>query len=125
MPTKDEALAAFRSLGDYEAAAEPGVPPGQAHLVATGLPVDGGDGHGSEELRRPGALEESTQSLVDRHPNPANPSEKPHVREWIKSRVEPDDQMRAAAQRRDAAPGVTLDPADTDICSVLTSDHDR
>ena len=126
MPTKDEALFAFRSFGDYEAAAEQlGVPPGQAYLVATGLPADGGDTHGPEELRRPGALEKSTQFLVYHHPQPEHPTKKPHVHDWIRSRLEADHQMRAAAQRRHAGPGEILEPEETDICTVLTRDHDQ
>ncbi len=42
MPTKPEVLSALRSTGDYVQAAKLlGIPPGQAHLIATGVPADG------------------------------------------------------------------------------------
>lgn len=125
MPTREQALSAFEALEDYEkVGTRLGVPPGQAYLVATGLPADGGDTYPSADLHRPGAVATSTQSLVN-HSQPENPTTKPHVHEWIRRRAAADRQMQAAAAARDAAPGEVLEPDETDICTVLTRDHDQ
>ncbi|HEX4467146.1 MAG TPA: hypothetical protein VH025_08150 [Solirubrobacteraceae bacterium] len=70
----------------YETAArELRIPPGQAFMIATGLPADGGDGPLPEELAGKPVLDGSPQRLV----NPAafNPTRKPHVLEWVKRRA--------------------------------------
>lgn len=126
MPTREQALSLLRTLeDDYEkVGARLGIPAGQAYLVATGLPADGGDAYGSEELHRPGAVQTSTQALVN-HAEPENPTTKPHVHEWIARRTRADRQMQAAAAGRDAAPGEVLEAEEADICTVLTRDHDQ
>ena len=125
MPTREQVLSLLRSNLDYrEAARVLGVPPGQAYMIATGLPADGGDTFPTGELDRPGMLEGSTQHLVSMSQEAENPTTKPHVHEWIKRRAESDLQMRVAAGKRDAAPGEPLEEV-TDIADVLSLQHDR
>lgn len=101
MPTREQVLAVLQDHGgDYGAAARAlGIWPGQAYLIATGMPADGSDAYTEEELRRPGALGTSTQHLVSRHSPPQNPTRNPEVHRWVRSRVEADPAMRAAARR--------------------------
>src|SRR4051794_37597478 len=111
MPSQDQAREAVRRHKDYEkAAADLGVPPGQAYLLATGLPADGSDSgeevgeeaERGDESPRPYALAVSTQHLVN---GPAeNPTRKEHILDWIKRRAAADTQMRAAADRRSVEP---------------------
>jgi hypothetical protein len=125
MPTRDQALHAYREHGDYEAAAaELGISPGQAYLIATGLPADGGDGPAPDEGDRPGTLAESTQHLAYASQAAVNPTTRPHVLDWLKNRTAADGPMQAAARARNADPGQP-DQRDTDITSVLTRQHDR
>src|SRR3954452_3187456 len=75
-----------------------GVPAGQAYLIATGTPADGG--HSTDEPQdRPGTLS-SAQHLA----NPAheNPTAKQVVQDWIAGRVSADAQMRSAGAARKA-----------------------
>ena len=126
MPTRDQALRSYQQLGDYQAAGKQlGVPAGQAYLVATGLPADGGDTFPPEHSDQPGVLTGSTQALVYAGQQVRNPTTKPGVRDWIKQRAAADAPMQAAAQARDAAPGEPLDPSDTDILFVLSRQHDQ
>lgn len=127
MPTREQVLMALRTTDDYRrVGAMLGVPPGQAYLIGTGLPADGGDTFPPQELdERPGVLETSTQFLVTHHSPPENPTTKPHVHDWIRRMAAADDQMRRSARARDAAPGEVLEPEETDICTVLTRDHDQ
>jgi hemerythrin superfamily protein len=100
-----------------------GVPPGQAYLIATGMPADGGDTYTETERRRPGVLPSPQQLLGT---DAENPTTKQHVLDWMKSRVAADPQMRAAAQQRDAEPGDIQDPDDDhDALVVLTRDHNQ
>jgi hypothetical protein len=55
-----------------------------------------------------------------------NPTTKETVLNWIKARVSTDEQMKAAAQQRDAEPGDIVDPDDDqDALVVLTRDHNQ
>jgi hypothetical protein len=100
-----------------------GVPAGQAYLIATGMPADGGDTHTVAERQRPGVLP-SAQHLLGA--DAKNPTTKDAVLNWIKSRVAADPQMQAAAQQRDAEPGEIQDPDDDhDALVVLTRDHNQ
>jgi hypothetical protein len=100
-----------------------GVPAGQAYLIATGMPADGGDTYTEAEWQRPGVLP-SAQHLLGA--DAKNPTTKDAVLNWIKSRVAADPQMQAAAQQRDAEPGEIQDPDDDhDALVVLTRDHNQ
>jgi len=124
MPTREEALRVYQQHGDYGvAAAQLGVPPGQAYLVATGLPADGGDAS-SATGDRPGTLAGSTQHLVYGDKAVRNPTDQQHVHDWIKQRAAADAPMQAAARARDAVPGEPQDD-DPDILFVLTRQHDQ
>ena len=126
MPSRETVLRTLERTGSYEGTAlHLGIPAGQAFLIATGLPADGGDTFPPDELDRPGMIPQSSQALVYRHAEPENPTTKGHVHEWIKRRADADQPMRRAADARDAAPGKILDPDETDICTVLTRDHDQ
>lgn len=126
MPTKEQVLSRFEESGDYRAVGRAfDVPAGQAYLIGTGLPADGGDAVPPSESDRAGVLPTSTQHLVHEVSEPVNPATKPHVLRWVKHRAEVDAPMRAAAQARDAAPGEVLEPEETDVATVLTRDHDQ
>lgn len=123
MPTQEQVLRLLDAGLDYRQAGHRlGVPAGQAYLVATGVPADGGDVQTAAD--RPGALAASTQHLVN--PHAENPVHKELVAQWLADRVSADAQMREAAARRDAAPGAVRDPdAVRDVTTVLTRDHNR
>jgi hemerythrin-like domain-containing protein len=126
MPTREEALRAYRQHGDYAAAGrELGIPAGQVYLLATGLPADGGDTLPPEEGRRRGVPAGSTQHLVYAGQAVRNPVTQRHVHDWLKSRAMADAPMQAAARARDATVAEPRDPEETDIKSVLTSQHDQ
>ncbi len=126
MPTQRQVLDAIGVDCDYDAAAARlHIPPGQAYLIATGLPADGSDTSSPDEtLRRPGAMRGSTQHLVYQRPRTSDPIQKSLVHEWIRGRAESDPQMVSAARSRGAEPGQTGDTDDTDVCDVLTRQHD-
>lgn len=125
MPTREQAQRAYQQHGDYgTAAGDLGIPPGQAYLVATGLPADGGNDPAADAEHRTGALPGSTQHLVYARRSAASPAPRPQVLEWLKNRAAADAPMQAAARARDAAPGAPAQD-DTDIVSVLTRQHDR
>ncbi len=93
MPTKPEVLSALRSTGDYVQAAKLlGIPPGQAHLIATGVPADGSPPLDPSHQGREGLLS-SPQHLV----NPAqhNPLRKDHVLKWVRDRAHRDLKPRS------------------------------
>lgn len=126
MPTRDQVLALYETTGDYVAVGTAlGIPAGQAYLVATGLPADGGDTFPADELDRRGLLPTSTQHLVYESVEPESPTTKGHVHEWVKRRAAADLPMQRAAAARDAAPGEVEEPEETDIGTVLSRDHDQ
>lgn len=124
MPTRNQIRALLEQGHDYPAIARRlGVPPGQAYLIATGMPADGGDTYTETERQRPGVLP-SAQHLLGA--DAENPTTKQTVLNWIKSRAAADAQMQAAAQHRDAEPGEIQDPDDDhDVLVVLTRDHNQ
>jgi hypothetical protein len=61
------------------------IPPGQAFMIATGLPADGGDAPTAEELEHKPVLPGSSQHLVN--PPAFNPKRKQHVLDWVKARA--------------------------------------
>jgi hypothetical protein len=79
MPSKQQVQEALRrSGGDYAAAgAALGIPPGRAHLIATGMPADNSEG------RR------STMSSPQRLVNPAqhDPLRSEQIVNWIRERA--------------------------------------
>jgi hypothetical protein len=88
MPTKLDVLAALRGAGDYRQASKRlGIAPGQAHLIATGVPADGSPSLDPSHEGREGLLS-SPQHLV----NPAqhNPLRKDHVLRWDRERAQRD-----------------------------------
>lgn len=124
MPTRNQVLALYETSGDYVAVGTTlGIPAGQAYLVATGLPADGGDSFPADELDRRGLLPASTQHLVYESVELESPTTKGHVHQWVKRRAAADLPMQQAAAGRDAAPGEVEEPEETDIGTVLSWDH--
>ncbi|WP_329100427.1 hypothetical protein OG792_18250 [Micromonospora sp. NBC_01699] len=76
-----------------------GIPAGQAYLVATGIPADGGDTVTGRQRERPGMLPSHSQRLVN--PREVNPSHSERVHEWVRTRAR---QERSATQRPDDGP---------------------
>ncbi|MFB0621097.1 hypothetical protein [Streptomyces sp. AGS-58] len=101
MPTQEQVRRLLaEGLGYEEAGRRLGIPAGQAFLIATGLPADGGDTLTTDEQHRPGMPQESTQHLVN--PAAKNPAGEPAVRDWLRARADGDAQMRRAARSHDA-----------------------
>lgn len=124
MPTREQVRRLVEQGLDYpEIGRQLGVPPGQAYLIGTGMPADGGDTQTAAERRRPGVLS-SAQHLLGA--GAVNPTTKQAVLDWVKDRVRADPQMQAAARHRDAGPGEIEDPRDDhDALVVLTRDHNQ
>ena len=90
MPTQQQVLAAAGDERDYRRAGDwLGIPPGQAYLIATGLPADGGDVF-PLELTGSGVIAGSTQHLVYGNLAVVNPTRQPDVDEWIRKRARAD-----------------------------------
>ncbi|MEU6095100.1 hypothetical protein [Streptomyces sp. NPDC047079] len=90
MPTRSQVLRLLADGLDYEEAGRRlGVPAGQAFLIATGLPADGGDALTAQEQHRPGMTRKSTQHLS--HPQASNPAAKEAVHQWLEDAEEFDD----------------------------------
>ncbi|MFJ8360910.1 hemerythrin domain-containing protein [Streptomyces sp. NPDC093984] len=125
MPTRSQVLDLLSDGLDYEEAGRRlGIPAGQAFLIATGLPADGGDTLTTAEQHRPGMPGESTQHLSS--PPSENPTGKDAVHQWVKHRAAADRQMRRAAEQRDLRPEGERAPGDVhEVTTVLTRDHDR
>ena len=64
------------------------IPPGQAFMIATGLPADGSDTPHPEELRARPDLPGSSQHLVN--PPAVNPTRDATVIAWVKARASRD-----------------------------------
>jgi iron-sulfur cluster repair protein YtfE (RIC family) len=109
---------------DFAAVAERlGIPPGQAYLIATGRPADGGDSPSDRE-EASGLLLASSQHLAN--PPHENPTSSEAVQQWIRDRVAADAQMREAAQQRTAEPSGDEDSdSSTDVVMVLTREHNK
>lgn len=126
MATRDQVLERLRRGESYEeVGAGLGIPPGQAYLVATGLPADGGDTLAPEDTGREGMIPTSTQHLAN-PPSSHNPTKKEHVLSWVRDRASADAQMAAAAARRDAEPATPREAdATSEVTTVLTRDHNQ
>lgn len=102
MATRDQVRQLLDAGLDYRAVGENlGIPPGQAYLIATGVPADGSDTVTDDAARRPGLLP-SSQHLAN--PPHENPTSKDAVRGWLRARVAADEQMRVALRERTAEP---------------------
>lgn len=124
MATRAQVRELLESGHDYDAVGRLlGIRPGQAYLIATGLPADGGDAPDTGSSDRPYQRPDSQQLA---NPEEAeNPTSKSSVIEWIKTRVAADAPMRGAAERRDAAPGEPQETDEVDVVDVLTRDHNQ
>ncbi|MFF5854617.1 hemerythrin domain-containing protein [Streptomyces sp. NPDC012751] len=125
MPSRSEVLRLLAAGLDYaEAGRRLGVPAGQAFLIATGLPADGGGALTAEERRRPGMREGSTGHLSN--PPARSPAGGEHVRAWLRERAGRDGPLRRAAEARDVRPEGDRAPEDVrELTGLLTRDHDR
>jgi hypothetical protein len=86
MATRAQVLELLSLGHSYETAGrELHIPAGQAFMIATGLPADGGDAPTPEELARKPVPTGSTQGLVN--PPTFNPTRKQHVLDWVKARA--------------------------------------
>lgn len=86
MATRAQVVELIEAGHSYETAAkELGIPPGQAFMIATGLPADGGETPPRHEPERKPALDGSSQQLVN--PPQCNPTRKPELLEWVKRRA--------------------------------------
>jgi hypothetical protein len=86
MATRAQVEALLDQGHSYETAArELGIPAGQAFMIATGLPADGGTVPAPEELAGKRVLPGSSQHLVN--PPPYNPTRKESVMEWVRDRA--------------------------------------
>lgn len=128
MPTRAQVRSLVDSGLSYdEIGRRLGVHPGLAYMIATGIPADGSDSLTETDRARPGFLSTS-QHLA----NPAeaqNPAQKEHVLEWVKQRARSDVQMTSAHAARNALPAEPPqpedDPANDDIITLITRDHNR
>ena len=124
MPTREQVRKLLDDGLDYPAAARRlGIPAGQAYMIATGVPADGGDTISEPEAGRRGVLAAS-QHLAN--PPYENPTSKESVRSWMAARVAADGQLQAAHQARTAEPPEIDDPDDTeDAITVLGRQHNQ
>lgn len=126
MPTREQVRGLLDAGLDYQAAGRRlGIPPGQAYLIATGVPADGSDTITEEEAQRPGFLL-SSQRLAN--PPHDNPTTKDAVAAWLKARVAADEQMRAAQRERTAEPPEVdpeLEKDSHDAITVLGRQHNQ
>jgi hypothetical protein len=96
VPSKERVLRLVRQGLRYEEIGQMlRIPPGQAYLIATGIPADGGDTVTRVQREREGFLPSRTQRLVN--PREVSPTGSERVRRWIRDRVASDSQMRQAA----------------------------
>ena len=126
MPTAEQVRRLLDAGLDYRAAAERlGIPPGQAYMIATGVPADGSDTITEDEASRPGFLP-SSQHLAN--PPHENPTTKESVTAWRKARVAADAQMRTALRERTAEPpeiDPELEKQSHDAITVLGRQHNQ
>ncbi len=118
MPTRDQVRRLLDAGLDYQAAGQKlGIPPGQAYLIATGVPADGSDTITEEAAKRPGFLP-SSQRLAN--PPHENPTAKGAVQAWLRARVASDEQMRTALRGRTAEPPGIDQEAERDSHDAIT-----
>lgn len=86
MPTRTQVLALLDAGHSYEIVGRVlHIPPGQAFMIATGLPADGSDASHPDELRDKPVLPASSQHLVN--PAPVNPTRDQTVLAWVRERA--------------------------------------
>jgi hypothetical protein len=86
MPTRQQVRALLDEGHSYETAGRQlKIPPGQAFMIATGLPADGSDAPRPDELKDRPVLPSSSQHLVN--PPAFNPNHKDWVVAWVKERA--------------------------------------
>jgi hypothetical protein len=86
MATRAQVIELLDGGHSYETAArELHIPAGQAYMIATGLPADGGDVPPPEELDAKPTLSGSSQHLVN--PPAFNPTRKQEVLDWVAHRA--------------------------------------
>jgi hypothetical protein len=86
MPTRRQVLTLLDEGHSYESAGRQlKVRPGQAFMIATGLPADGSDSPHPDELEGRPALPASSQHLVN--PTPVNPTRNQQVIDWVRDRA--------------------------------------
>lgn len=89
MASKTAVLHLVRLGNSYqEIGAKLGIPPGQAYLIGTGIPADGGGTVTRAQRERPGMLPSRSQRLVN--PREAPPSSAERVHEWMRARARSD-----------------------------------
>lgn len=86
MPTRAQVLELLDAGHSYESVGQAlKIPPGQAFMIATGLPADGSDTPHPSELGDKPVLPGSSQHLVN--PAPVNPTRDDAVIAWAKARA--------------------------------------
>ncbi|HSO97393.1 MAG TPA: hypothetical protein VLP43_00440 [Solirubrobacteraceae bacterium] len=86
MPTRFQVAKLVDQGLSYEAIGrELDIPPGQAFMIATGLPADGSDSPHPDELRCRPVLPGSSQHLVN--PRPQDPTRNEAVIDWVRQRA--------------------------------------
>ena len=86
MPTRAQVLALLNEGQSVQGAAPAlGIAPGQAYMIATGVPADGSDPPHPDELRGKPVATGSTQGLVN--PPAHNPTRDATVVAWAKARA--------------------------------------
>ena len=86
MPTRAQVLALLDKGESFQTVARVlRVPPGQAYMIATGVPADGSDTPHPDELRGKPVATGSTQGLVN--PPADNPTRDATVVAWAKARA--------------------------------------
>lgn len=86
MPTRGHVHALLDAGHSYEEAGRLlGVSAGQAYMIATGLPADGGGVPAPEEIERKRVLPGGSQHLVN--PPPVNPKRDERILAWVRERA--------------------------------------
>jgi hypothetical protein len=98
LPSREQVRALVEQGLDYtEIGRVLGVPAGQACLIGTGMPADGGETSTQSGRQRAGVVA-GAQRLLGL--TAENPTTKPRVLEWIRQRASSDAAMQAAARNQ-------------------------
>ena len=86
MPTRAQVLELLDAGHSFQTAGRAlKIPPGQAFMIATGLPADGSDAPHPDEVRAKPVLPASSQHLVN--PAAVSPSRDETVIAWVRERA--------------------------------------